>query len=232
VRHLVAEKIDPCDYDGHDPGLVATLFPPIRAFTSVDVAPNETWRIFFLLCVIEVGQGETWIEDVFSSTLKAIAQLELANIPYRMLCRSIFDTDPAAMYLALYRCIGSLYAYTSAQKIITSLGIARDWPDVAVVLEDQLGWYPKEESSLAELLSMAVPTDLEAIFRALGIQVSEGTANLGASAARAIYKLRNDLVHFRPTHHRVDFSELQWNQLCTALATLVFHIYAEVFSAR
>jgi hypothetical protein len=225
AQHKIAEP----SYNGHDPQLILLLFPTIRAFTSIDVDPEETWRIFFLLCVDESRQGETWIEDDFAQTLRSIAELKSPNVPYRTLCRSIFDADPAAMFLALYRCIEALYAYSSAQNIIRSLHLSIDWTEVAVVLEDELGWHPREESSLASLLSKAHKSDLEGIFRAMDKTVPGRRSDLAASTARVIYKLRNELVHFRPAHHRVDYSEVEWNRLCIATATLVWHLYTEVF---
>jgi hypothetical protein len=110
-------------YAGHDAGSVGSLFPSIRAFSGLDLADEETWRIFFLLCLDEVMRGETWIEESFANTLRAIAELGSIDVPYKTLCRSIFDADPAAMFLALYRCIESLYAYSSAREIIEALGL-------------------------------------------------------------------------------------------------------------
>lgn len=216
-------------YKGHDADSIAPLFPPIRAFAALDTASEETWRIFFLLCVGECRNGETWIDDEFADTLQSIAELDLANVPYQTLCRSIFDADPAAIFLALYRCLESLYAYSSAQRLIRALKATGDWVDVAVALEDQLGWYPREASSLADLLSSAPKTDLERIFHAIKEPIPEKTSNLPASAANLIYRLRNNLVHFRPIHRRLDFQSIEWNRLCTAVATLVWHVYSEAF---
>ena len=99
---------------------------------------------------------------------------------------------------------------------------------LAVVLEDKLGWHPREENSLGDLLSLAGRGDLEAIFYAIGASIP-AEENIAYPSARIIYKLRNDLVHYRPIHHQIDYSDLAWNNLCTAMATLVWHLYSEVF---
>src|SRR5437868_13171482 len=54
------------------------------------------------------------------------------------LCRSLFDADPAALFLALYRCLEALYAYSASTKLIGEFGLDRSWTEVAVALEKQL----------------------------------------------------------------------------------------------
>jgi hypothetical protein len=217
-------------YPGHDAGLVVSLFPKIRFFSASDVATEETWRIFFMLCLAECRNGETWINDGLVSTLQVIAELEPADLPYRTLCRSIFDADPAAMFLALYRCLEALYAFSGARDLIAALDLNRPWPQVAVALEDHLGWYPREQDSLTNLLELGIRADHELVFEALGESPPESAAGrLPAAVSRRIYKLRNELVHFRPAQHQMDHSGIDWNRLCEAAAGLVCFVYAEVF---
>src|SRR4051812_23191494 len=97
-----------------------------------------------------------------------LGDLDLLNIPYQTLCRSIFDADPEAMFLALYRCIEALYSFSSAQALIESLKLNVSWPDLAASLEEKIGWYPREESSLTALMKYASRYDLLSIFEALG----------------------------------------------------------------
>lgn len=123
----------------------------------------------------------------------------------------------------------SLYSYSSATKLIQALHLANDWTEVAVALEDQLGWYARELGSLGELICNVPQADLERIFHAMGQPLPKPGANLPAATASVIYKLRNDLVHFRPMQHRVDYGSIEWNRLCTAAAVLVWHVYSEAF---
>ncbi|MGJ4892541.1 hypothetical protein ACQR1Y_30395 [Bradyrhizobium sp. HKCCYLRH3099] len=216
-------------YTGHDHTLIASLFPEIRCFVAKDIAPEETWRIFFLFCIQECRQGESWIDETLADTLQTICELEQMQIPYRTLCRSVFDSDPATMFLALYRCLESLYAYSSAEKVITSLGLSKNWGDVAAALEDALDWHPREETSLIALLTNAIEADLVSVFDSLGEQVPTNTNDVATSAAKRIYRLRNGLVHFRPYHHGIDHGAIDWNRLCTTMAIFVFDIYYKIF---
>lgn len=233
---LIREYVEASDkstpgYAGHDYSLIGSLFPPIKGFGSENLSKDETWRTFFLLCVEECRHGESWIDEEFASTLRSICELQFLQIPFRMLCRSVFDSDPATMFLALYRCLESLYAYTSAQDLIQALDLKLGWADVATALEDKLNWHPREESSLAALLSNALDHDLKALFSGLGEPVPMGHIDLAAVAGRRMYRFRNGLVHFRPYHHQIDYSNVNWNRLCITMAQLVWHIYSDVFAS-
>jgi hypothetical protein len=131
----------------------------------------------------------------------------------------------------LYRCLEPIYAYSSAREVIAALKLKHDWAEVAATLEDTLGWRPREENSLTALLTYGADQDHNAIFAALGEAAPDmNSGSVSAAAGRRIYKLRNDLVHFRPSQVRIDYSMVNWNALCEAAAALVCYIYAEVFA--
>jgi hypothetical protein len=228
IRDVVeAEDSTLGGYAGHGADLLGLLYPPMRIFQSRDVADDETWRMFFLLCLSESRGTETWLDNNLADTLQGVAELELIGLPYNTLCRSIFDTDPAAMFMALYRCLEAIYAFSSARTVIDTLQLSQSWDEVAAALEDALGWHPREESSLTSLFGFGTERDHAAIFEALG-EVKPDPP-LAAPAAKRVYKLRNDLVHFRPAQRKVDLSKVDWNRLCEATAGLVCFIYNEVF---
>ena len=57
IRNIVeySDKDADAEYAGHDAELIRSLFPLIRAFYADDVSKDkdETWRVFFLLCISE-----------------------------------------------------------------------------------------------------------------------------------------------------------------------------------
>jgi hypothetical protein len=68
--------------------------------------------------------------------------------------------------------------------------------------------------------------------RGCGLQTG-GRPPFGAHACgtrHRIYQLRNNLVHYRPSHQRFDHQNVDWNLLCETMAALVWHIYTEEFS--
>jgi len=218
-------------YNGHDPDLIATLYPTIRVF-EIDRDP-ATWNVFFQLCIEECELGTSWIEAELASALRALCDLDVGRIPFRVLCRSIFDGDPSSFFLALYRCIEALYFYWDAQNVVSALKLKETWEEVAVVLEDELGWLPREESSLEKILGMAAVIDLKSALRSLGENVEQISAELIVRyAARKIYWLRNTIVHFRPAQSKIRLEKFDWNSLCLAMAGMVVHVYDGVFHGR
>jgi hypothetical protein len=216
-------------YSGHDPDTIAALFPRIAVLNGIDILEEETFRVFFRLSLSECRGRQTWLSPKLVEVLKALYQLNPLSIPYRNLCRSIFDSDPSAFFLALYRCLEAVYAYRGARALIDRLKLKDDWEEIAFALEETLSWHPKEESSLSDVLTHSIKEDFQAIFGALNEEVPEGTHNLSAAAAKRVYRLRNALVHFRPYHRSFDLNSVKWDDLCLAMANIVYDAYAQIY---
>jgi len=232
IRDIVeaGDKDSEPSYSGHDPDVIAKLFPDIRAFEMPALPPEATWRVFFKICIEECEFSESWIDSSLAQTLHSVCDLDPDRIPYRVLCRSVFDTDPTSFFLALYRCLENLYAFAGAQKLASELGITASWSEVAAALENQLGWYPREESSLETLLRMANVEDLRSIRSLLGETDDTTERELMANrAARSIYSLRNSIVHFRPAQQLIDLQKINWNAICRHMASILIYMYSELF---
>lgn len=230
IRNVVevADMASTEKYTGHDSEHIAGLFPAIRCFSISDIRAESTNNLFFSLCLASVTQHKQWMDKKLLGTLETVAELSPVAIPYRTLCRSIFDTDPSAVFLALYRCLEALYAYSHTKKLMHELNIAEtQWTNVAKKLESALGWRPREEVSLERLLSLAVHVDLHSILNAISIPLPS-EANLISFTTKQIYLLRNSLVHYRALHHTVDHDSIDWNRLCESTAQIVFDVYDSV----
>ena len=229
IKNIVeySDKVSDPNYDGHDPFSVASLYPKMQFFAINDLLVDDTFKIFFLLCLSDSRRVDQWIDEQLTATLTEIIQLDRSAVPYDTLCRSILDMDPAGLFLALYRCLEAVYAHSQTRKLMTSVGISKPWVEMALILEESLGWYPREEPSLEALLHHADDTDLEAVVAALGVTIPGG-AQLVNFVAKKVYHLRNGRVHFRPFHQAVSLDGVDWNRLCEAMARLVFRIYAEL----
>lgn len=231
IRQFVefSDKQSDPSYLGHPAQGLLTVFPQLSIGKFSELNIEETWRHFFLISLCEVD-GSSWISDDLIQTLKAVCELDPSKIPYKTLCRSIFDTDPSALFLALYRCIEALYAYDSAKRVGKSLKLDTHWSDIAVVLEDEIGWHPREEGSLEKLMLLAEKHDLTGACVTLGdTEPPEEQGALARRAAKQIYKTRNSLVHYRPSHHKVDISKTDWGSVCSFMSGIVLSIYFSVF---
>lgn len=226
----VADKDANQAYSGHSFEAISTLFPSIRFFEAPFKKPEETWSIFFRTCIDECQYGASWIEYALAETLRSMCDLDAERIPYRILCRSVFDGDPSSFYAAQYRCLEALYAYSSAKSLIQELGLRQSWGDVATALENKLGWHPREEGSLANILGFASVTDLKSVLKATGMSaIPDDRSNLLNQAAKRIYWLRNSIVHYRPAQHRISMEKIDWVSVCTAMAGIIVDLYHAVF---
>ncbi len=222
-----ADKTYAPDYEGHDPSLVASLYPKIQVFSIQDLLKEESFKVFFIICLSD-RRIEQWIDAQLAETLNVVTKSSPTAIPYETLCRSILDMDPSALFLALYRCLEALYAHTQTHQLMTALDMSKPWTEMAQTLEETLGWYPREEPSLEALLQHAAPENLQEVVSALDDTIPDGTRS-SSYAAKRIYQLRNALVHYRPFHRsKSSFKHLDWNRLCEAMVLLVVRIYGEV----
>jgi len=227
IREIVewSDKEADDGYQGHEHERIASLFPPVCVYTIEHGKDGTTWNTFFNVCVDECELGSSWIEGRLAATLRSMCDLDQQRIPYRVLCRSIFDGDKSSFFLALYRCLEALYAYSSARSLAGALEISKPWGDIATILEAELGWHPREEGSLTRIIKFAAPADLKAILEGLGNSSPDNQELLVSRAAKAIYGLRNSIVHYRPAQHRVDMESFDWLSICEAMVGVVLDVY-------
>ncbi|GGN74983.1 hypothetical protein GCM10010112_45710 [Actinoplanes lobatus] len=216
------------DYRGHEGVEIARLFPRIQVFTWQEAPDDESiWRMYLMACIEECRQGGSWIDEALAEELLTLTDLNVPHLPYYAICRSVFDADPQSLFMALYRCIEATYAYESSRKLVEKLGLSVSWQEMAAALEDSMGWRPQESSSLNLILQYAVQKDLETVCDCLGVEVGN---DLLASAGKAIYVLRNRIVHFRPGGRRVDVESIDWNLLCGCLTGIVLSVFSRAYS--
>jgi hypothetical protein len=158
--------------------------------------------------------------------LMSLADLNIAFFPYGALCRSMFDSDPRSLYMALYRCIEATYAYESCRKLVDALALSMEWHRLAAALESEVGWHPQQAASLNVVLKYALEEDLAEVCRCVGAEVGP---DLHVSAGRAIYQFRNRIVHFRPGSDDGSDDDMDWSALCRALVGVVVHVFSNAF---
>ena len=212
-------------YKGHDHTEIEKLFPTIRLF-SPDRELANPWNAFFKLCLEEQSLSIDSFENDLFRTLQSLADLDPNLLPYRVMCRSIFDGDPSSFFLALYRCMESLYSFSSAREMGRRFDLEIDWQEIAATIEEVTGWYPREESSLEALLRLASPADLEKFILAVGAEIPQGQP-LSTKAAKELYGLRNAVVHYRPAHQARDLDQVDWEKICIPLVGLILDVYVE-----
>lgn len=233
VKEIVdAEDKRTSGYTGHRADGIATLFPSFKVFWGENIAKDEDGRIIYDFVLSETGLSSNWVDSALCKALGQLIDLNLYGIPYFTVARSMLDFDKTSLFLALYRCLESLYAYAGADRIRTRFGLTLPWNDVAVALETDLGWRPAEWQSLESLMDMGAQQDLEAIRDSIS-PAFPGTppADLVRAASDYLYRLRNSAVHFRPAHSIVNHDVVDWGRLCQACATVIAYVYSDIFDS-
>jgi hypothetical protein len=219
-------------YVGHTAADIAGLFPSVRAFQGYNLASDADNRIFFDFLLSETELSNNWIEKSLCCDLRQLIDLDLIGVPYMMVARSMLDFDPSSLFMALYRCLESLYSHTGANKLRTALNITAPWEDIATALESELSWRPIEAQSLEALVGLGDKTDLSNIRDAISPAFPGApSGDLVRAATDYLYKLRNAVVHYRPVHNTLNHSLVDWTALCRSCATLISYVYSEVFGS-
>jgi hypothetical protein len=233
VKQIVdAEDKRTPGYAGHGADGIATLFPSLKAFCGYNLSKDEDDRIIYDFVLSETGLSSNWVDDALCKALGQLTELNLHGIPYLTVARSMLDCDRASLFLALYRCLESLYAHAGANRVRSRFGLTQSWSEVAVALEAELGWRPTEWQSLESLMAMGAKQDLEAIRDSISPAFpGNPPAELVRAASDYLYKLRNSAVHFRPAHSIVNHGVVDWGRLCQACATLIAYVYSEIFGS-
>lgn len=228
VRNIVefGKMRDP-GYQGHSYEAVESLFPQVQVVRAGRSLDNDSiWLIFLMICSEECMRGGSWIEEELAKSIVALADLSIPRMPYAALCRSIFDADPRSLFMALYRCVEATYSHQSSRKLIKRLSLDIPWHSMAEALEDEIGWHPQEAASLNLVLRNTSDEDLAAICGCLRVDVGK---DVQVSAGRAIYTLRNSIVHFRPGTKEIPIDEIDWNQLCCLMINVVFDVFTKAY---
>jgi hypothetical protein len=228
IRNVVeVGSMDDSDYQGHTMASVGSLFPRLQLLASDQPIDEESaQRLFLMISVEECAQGASWIEDALAGELVSLTDLDVPALPYGAIVESMFDADPRSLYMALYRCIEATYAFETSRRLVDDLKLSVTWVEMAEALADVAGWRPQEASSLNIVLGNALEQDLLEVCQCLHVSVGNDVA---ASAGKAIYSLRNRIVHYRPGTERVEVESVPWNTLCHLLVRIVFHVFTKAY---
>lgn len=230
IRTVVeAADITTPNYNGFSPNSIFGIFPSICVFDAPAVAADENWRVYFNMCVKDCNENDSWIDGPLSSALESLSATGINEIPFRMLCRSVLDSDPTSMFMSLYRCLEYIFSYGPISGLITALSLSVSWSDMLKELESRSSWRSKEDKSLSELFKTADSGLVLKLAKQLSVDVTKSAEEIADSTAGKIYDLRNSIVHYRPAHKDAQLSKHNWNRVCEYLSDIVLDVYQKAF---
>jgi hypothetical protein len=214
------------NFGGFEALQIASLFPAVQVFSTAQLEPEESYKAFFLLALCSRPVLHLRDEQ-FVNTIRGLAELSSQAIPYETLCRSVLDSDPSSIFLALYRCLEALYMHSHSQRLKTRLSLNLPWVELARTLEEILDWRPREEPSLAAILAYAKVENLVRTAESFNERIPEDASPNGFVAKR-IYVLRNSAVHYRPFQQSAAKEDVDWGRISESLAIVIFDIYDQI----
>jgi hypothetical protein len=146
-------------------------------------------------------------------------------IPFHNLVQAVLSISWESAYLDIYRCIEQLYAFPRLNEFCRKFGLRHAVRDVAESVEAIIGWYPKDDESLYALLKLCDVPIVEQICEAFVDEYGVEHEQRCTTAARQIYKLRNMIVHYRPSHERVEMADEKWNSIVVSMAATIEDVY-------
>jgi len=150
-------------------------------------------------------------------------------LPYKNLLHGLLSFAWDNFFLEAYRCLEQLYAEPRVSALTSAWASSLSLKEVAALLEQHLSWRPKEDEALAGLISSCENSTLSRICGAFDVPFpGDPQSKPGDVAARRIYDLRNNIVHYRPIHASISKLDDEWNDILGAMLEAVGFVYSRV----
>ena len=174
-----------------------------------------------VLLSVFYGQGPIELSDEALNSLKELYESGSSHVPFRNIVQGHLAMTWSGFFLELYRAIEQLYSVPKLTNLTDQWASPKPFYELAELLENQLGWRPKEEDALRELIESCGASLLDM----LANELCPNAENKAQAVAKAIYRQRNSLVHFRPAMPEQDYSTQQWNNRISLMIKLVSELY-------
>lgn len=210
-------------YEGHELEDVAKLFPDVSIFKLDEkaISSRSVWRSMGVLISEFYGQGPIELSDEALKSLKDLYESGSDHVPFRNIVQGHLAMTWSGFFLELYRAIEQLYSVPKLTNLTDEWASPKPIYELAELLENQLGWRPKEEDALRELIESCDSSLLDMLTG----ELCPDAEKKSQAVAKAIYKKRNSLVHFRSAIPEQDYSTDQWNSRICLMIQLVSQLY-------
>ena len=161
-------------------------------------------------------------------TLKGIAALFTEGsdyIPYSTILQGILSISWGGLFVELYRSIEQLYAVPELLDLTKDWKSEKPFSELAALLENHLAWRPKEDKSLIRVVTCCDQKTINDLARAFEINLDERSTT-AERVGRAIYSMRNGLVHFRSATKVASPDDAGWDLIIAAMLAAVANTYS------
>lgn len=217
----------PDGYEGHDLAEIRPMFPEMFVYRSVSPADyhKKGERVLGSFLAKAYLDGPIALDPETIVSFSETFERGSPKIPFEILIQGILSISWENLYVEIYRCIEQLYSASRVSILRSHWASSMPLRDLAKLLEKHLSWRPKEEEAFREIVLLCGPDIVSAICAGLPESSSDTHEDRCSFVASSLYRLRNQIVHYRPIHERVQKTETEWNIVIRGMLAIMNTLY-------
>lgn len=219
---LSQSTMDPL-YCGHDKNDLSRIFPNIYAMKITSGFSGDPNNIYQLISFFITLNSKFVFLPFTKKTLDKIHELVASNsviLSYESITQALFSSHFKFAFLDLYRCIELLYQIIHLDETYKKLSLSIDKTDFLIAIENDLGWRPKERSSLIKIFNDTPNSFMLDINKAVK-EAAPGINNYG----NWLYDLRCNIVHLKSIQRKFELKDNDWEKIIYGISNLLCHWY-------
>lgn len=222
-ENIISQSNSDSFYTGHEKDDLAKIFPNIYALKITAGFSGDSKNIHQLISLL-ITLNKNFIFLPFSQrTLDKIHELLTSNsiiLSYESVTQALFSSHFKFAFLDLYRCVELLYQLIHLEETYTKLSLSIDRTDFLIAIENDLGWRPKERTSLIKIFNDTPSLYISDINNAIK-DAAPQISNYG----NWLYDLRCNIVHLKSIQRKFELKDSDWEKLIYGTSQLLCYWY-------
>jgi hypothetical protein len=220
IEYVIPQYEGITGYSGHDFIEVMGLFDPILVYEISQNFPFDFSNLDRTSCLY-IGQARNKLTLPFSDeTISVFKTLFLGGsdkIPYENLLQSLNSVYWKYAFLDIYRCIEQFFPIPELTELKNVLSSSLLPSDLSKLLIEKFRWKETGEQSISVLFDNIISEAMKLL--------EEVKNNPSEPLYSWFYKIRNSIVHYRPSMKQPDFSDENWDKLIRGTLLAIQHWY-------
>jgi hypothetical protein len=222
-QNILSQSVGQTLYTGHDVEDLKKIFPNIYLMKITSSFSGDSSNIHQLISHTITINSKYIFLPFTQKTLDKIRELITYNstiLSYESITQALFASHFKFAFLDLYRCIELLFQIIYLDETHTKLSLTIDRTVFLIAIEDDLGWKPKERTSLVKIFNDTPSTNIVAIKKAIR-EAAPGVSNYG----NWLYDLRCNIVHLKSIQRKFELKDKDWEQIICGTSDLLCFWY-------
>lgn len=205
-------------YDGHELSDLESYLEKITIFkiNSDSVLYNASLE-HIMTYILSENPQELIIEfspDLLNQFRRIVFTIK-EDLPYHYLCKSLLSVDWKDSFIESYKCIEFVFHLQALSEIFKKASSDLSIHEFSALLDTELGWRPKEEEALKGVFSKIDEKPKELI------KMVKSSDEESMKDYKWFYRIRNSLVHSRPSTQQIQYTNEKWDFLLQATLHII-----------